>query len=313
MSSQSSNYREFRNFLDSVRQEGESGRLKDSLMFFATDNGLVESAIYKGTSDSPLLLDMVIEFYAMQIEFTFSCSVIHVAGTRMIDQGGDGLSRGSTNEGVMIGKDFLSFLPLHKSALERSPELRNWIMSWIGVKDPIFLSPSDWFVRAHDIVGNSNPSGTNWKPLIKYGTYIWTPPPAAADVAIEELRKARLKRHRSTHIVFVPRMMTPSWRKSLYKCCDLIICIPATHSFWSSHMHEPLFIGFCFPYLPHYPYTVRGTPKLQFAYRELQKVFKTNSMVDGRDILSKLLALSRKFSTMSSKLVRQMLYFEQRS
>ena len=65
VSEQSSNFREFCNFLDSVRQEGEQGRLKDSLMFFATDNGLVESAIYKGTSDSSHLLDMVIECYAM--------------------------------------------------------------------------------------------------------------------------------------------------------------------------------------------------------------------------------------------------------
>ena len=109
----SSNFREFRNFLDSVRQEGEQGISKNSLMFSHTDNGLVESAIYQGPSDCSHLLDMVIEFSVMQIEFTFTCSVVHVAGTQMIEQGVDGLSRGSTNKVEMIGRDFLFFSPLH--------------------------------------------------------------------------------------------------------------------------------------------------------------------------------------------------------
>jgi hypothetical protein len=49
--------------------------------------------------------------------------VIHVLGKRMIAQGTDGCSRGVRLEGVMAGKDVLSFVDLGKSALERSPAL----------------------------------------------------------------------------------------------------------------------------------------------------------------------------------------------
>jgi hypothetical protein len=41
----------------------------------------------------------------------------------MIAQGTDGCSRGVRLEGVMAGKDVLSFVDLGKSALERSPAL----------------------------------------------------------------------------------------------------------------------------------------------------------------------------------------------
>ena len=80
-SSQSSNYREFRNVLDSFITEGEAGRLCNALVIFATDNGLVETAIYKGSSSSKELHDMVIEFYRIQFKYNFVCLVIHVAGT----------------------------------------------------------------------------------------------------------------------------------------------------------------------------------------------------------------------------------------
>jgi hypothetical protein len=49
--------------------------------------------------------------------------VVWVAGTRMIAQGSDGLSRGDFFNGVLAGKDFLSFIPLDKGALELSEGL----------------------------------------------------------------------------------------------------------------------------------------------------------------------------------------------
>ena len=117
-SQESSNYREFRNFLDSVRKQGEAGRLTNSMLVFATDNSTVEQAVYKGSSDSPLLLDMVIEYFELQVIFNFTILITHIAGKRMIACGSDGLSRGATNEGIMNGEDFLSFLPLHLSAID---------------------------------------------------------------------------------------------------------------------------------------------------------------------------------------------------
>jgi len=61
-------------------------------VIFCTDNSIVEAALYKGTSDSPLLLEMVIEFQGMLMKYGCQAFVSHVAGTRMIAQGGEGLS-----------------------------------------------------------------------------------------------------------------------------------------------------------------------------------------------------------------------------
>eukprot|EP00980_Cylindrotheca_fusiformis_P029790 scaffold23851_cov250-Cylindrotheca_fusiformis.AAC.1 len=94
-----------------------------------------------------------------------------------------------------------SFVPLHLSAFERTPQLKPWVETWVG-KSAVFLTPDDWYVRGHDIVGGDyipadSATGTAafWKPIVEPGVLVWSPPPAAANVALEELRKARIKRH----------------------------------------------------------------------------------------------------------------------
>ena len=117
--------------------------MTNSMLVFATDNSTVEQAVYKGSSNSPLLLDMVIEYFELQVIFNFTILITHVAGKRMIACGSDGLSRGATNEGIMNGEDFLSFLPLHLSAIDRSSDLKNWVLDWTKRSKVIFLSPED--------------------------------------------------------------------------------------------------------------------------------------------------------------------------
>lgn len=172
--------------------------MTNSLVIFVTNNKVTKCAIYKETSDSLELLELVIEFYALQMEFSFICIVIHIAQTQMITQGGNGLSRGNMNKGVMSGTNFLLFLPLSETAIKRSPNIIQWIHLWINATNPIFLQPEQWFDRAHNIVGNSlvlqYEGDKRYKPNIKSGVYIWIPPPAAADVALEESRKARIKK-----------------------------------------------------------------------------------------------------------------------
>ena len=119
ISSRSSNYQEFRNFLVAFKREGDAGHLANSFVIFCTDNSTVGAALYKGTSDSHFLLKMVIEFHSLLMKYECQAFISHIAGTRMIARGGDGLSRGALNEGVMWGKDYLSFIPFYLSALER--------------------------------------------------------------------------------------------------------------------------------------------------------------------------------------------------
>ena len=87
----------------------------------------------------------------------------------------------------------------------------------------IFLDYEGWFERAHDIVGGSKNADGVWIPEYREATYIWTPPPAAALVAVEQLRRARLKREGSTHIMILPRLMTPEWRRQLFRVSDLCL------------------------------------------------------------------------------------------
>ena len=307
-SAESSNYRELKNCLNAIRREGESGRLRNSFLLFCTDNSTVETALFKGTSTSPKLLECVIEFFQLQMDFGFLAVVSRVSGKRMIEQGADGLSRGALNEGVMKGNDLMSYLPFHLSASQRSPDLIPWIQTWAGHEAEL-LRPEDWFIRGHDIVGGGISIDGFWRPTIESGTFIWDPPPAAADVALEQLRKARIKRQSSTHIIIVPRLMTPLWMRQLYKACNIVLVMPPGTSCWDNSMLEPCLIGICFPFIKHRPWQLRSTPKLRAVQREVQRVWK-DQWLDPGHILRELCLVCQRFSKMPKELVWKMLYFE---
>jgi hypothetical protein len=93
------------------------------------------------------------------------------------------------------------------------------------------LNPMGWFEEGHAITGwKKGWDGFEWPILTEEGTFIWTPPPFAGEVALAELRKARIKRQTSAHIVIVPRLCTTLWQRQLYKACDLVFQIPAGSS-----------------------------------------------------------------------------------
>eukprot|EP00957_Ditylum_brightwellii_P106854 8151807-Ditylum_brightwellii.AAC.2 len=118
----------------------------------------------------------------------------------MIEQGTNGLSCGSTDEGVMVGGNMLLHVPLNLTATECHPPLQNWIMEW-APQETEFLLPSNWFEKGHDIVGGYKGELDLWYPTLLPGTYVWElPPPAAAAVATEELQHARHKQQLSTYI-----------------------------------------------------------------------------------------------------------------
>jgi len=98
----------------------------------------------------------------------------------------------------------LDFCPWDKSALERSPDLKSWLQS-TSSKSVEFLSPEGWYTRGHDHIGHYKDEKGFTRLKMKKGIFVWSPPPAAAEVAIEDLRKARLKRRDSTHLVLVPK------------------------------------------------------------------------------------------------------------
>eukprot|EP00978_Attheya_sp_CCMP212_P027476 scaffold92035_cov22-Attheya_sp.AAC.1 len=76
----------------------EAGDLKDAEVFFCTDNSTAEAAIYSGTLSSVRLYEQVLRLRKLECDCGFVLHVSHVAGTRMIAQGTDGLSRGNLEE-----------------------------------------------------------------------------------------------------------------------------------------------------------------------------------------------------------------------
>jgi hypothetical protein len=218
--------------------------------------------------------------------------MIHIAGTRMQAQGTDGLSRGDLTSGVMQGTNLLTFVPLQFTALERSPSLLPWCLSWLP---PTFtlvpLSPADWFYKGHGLVGGAPNADGVWIPhnvSSPTTALLWCPAPAVGDVAMQQLSTARLKRPDQLHIFLCPRLMTSIWRKKLYKMADLLFTLPAgARSSWPMNMFEPLVVGILLPFLPAAPWSRRSTKQVLAVESQMRGVWST-SEGDECSILRKL-------------------------
>ena len=153
----SSNWREFANMVKGIREDAAKGKLHNTLLFLCTDNSTVESAVIRRSSSSPRLFELVKDLKEDQMEYSFMVHVIHVSGKRMISQGTDGVSRGDLSQALSAVRPIREQIPINLSALERNPNLEDWLRSWLG-KETIFLQPSQWFSEAHDVrFDNSTP------------------------------------------------------------------------------------------------------------------------------------------------------------
>jgi hypothetical protein len=258
-----------------------------------TDNAVAEGAFFKGTSANKHLFELVLRLKRLEFDHSLKLNVIHVSGRRMVAQGTDGLSRGDLSDGVLQGHPFLDFVPLHESAMTRSSGILPWCLSWLPPSTSLLpLRPKDWYGKGHGILGGTrNPDGL-WVPTIanpKTHVFLWAPPPAAADVAVEQLGLSRHKRPTFLHIFICPRLMTHLWRKRLYKLADLVFSIPAGYrtGLWSMNMYEPLTIGILLPFLPIAPWSRRRSPPILEVERKLHEVWK-DPQGDERVVLREL-------------------------
>jgi hypothetical protein len=306
----SSNYREFANLVETLEEESLDGSLDGVMLVVATDNSTVEAAVYKGNSSNVKLFDLVVRLRLLELKVGGKFIISHVSGKRMVHQGTDGISRGHLREGITVSEMMLDFCPWHLSALERSPHLLSWLKETFG-RSLETLTPEGWFTRGHDHDGHFEDSKGFSRLKTRKGMFVWSPPPAAAEVAIEELRKARLKRRDSTHLFVVPKLMTPLWLKQMHKACDIVIHIKPTHTFWSAEMFEPIILGIAFPFIPHRPWQLRRTPKLLSVAREVHKMQETDQKVDPGFVLRKLLLLTKRLPSMQPNMVWKLLHFGQ--
>jgi hypothetical protein len=242
------------------------------------------------------------------MEFGMIVWLIHVAGSRMIAQGTDGCSRGSFIEGVMAGDDMLSHLELDRSAVDRSSLLMKWIKEWTGRAHLKPLSPEGWFEEGHGVSGGKKDASGVWIPAhVSAGNlFLWAPPPAVADAALEQLLIATHKRTDLFHVVVIPRLMRPLWRRLFHKACDFVFKVVPTHSFWPASMHEPLWVGIILPFTHHRPWRFKRAPLLVEVGISLRRMLASGES-DGGDILRELLSLPRKIHSMSECLARKVL------
>jgi hypothetical protein len=227
----------------------------------------------------------------------------------MIAQGTDGCSRGVLMEGVMAGQGMLSFIDLDKSALDRAADLLPWIRSWCGDRNIIPLTPEEWFTKGHGITGGQRDKHNVWIPTHEKpgNVHLWAPPPAVADAALEELLKARHKRNDTFHVIVVPRLMAPRWRRLFHKASDLNFVIEPGNAFWPSNMFEPLFVGILFPFIHHRPWCLKRAPLMVEMGWELRKVCKEGDLTAGH-LLRKLFKLPGRLARVSPSVASGVLH-----
>ena len=295
--------------MEMVTSEARAGRLRDCEFFLFTDNLTAEGCFYRGSSKSPLLHYLVLSLRAIEMEYGMTIHVVHISGKRMIAQGTDGCSRGSLMEGVMAGADMLTFVDLGKGGFDRHPPLLEWIGSWTGEPDLEPLSPEGWFEEGHGITGGMLDERQIWIPTHchKDQVFLCPPPPAVADVALEELLKSRHKRSDLLHVVVIPRLMATRWRRLFSKVCDFTCDVSPGPAFWPSHMYEPLWVGIVMPFVHCRPWSLKRAPILVEMGRDLRRMLKAGEG-DGGDILRKLLGLSKRIATLPQHVARGVLH-----
>jgi hypothetical protein len=281
------------NLVTSIEAEATAGCLAPCEFYLFTDNAVAEAAFYKGTSSSLLLFDLVLRLKQLELQHSFSLYVLHISGKRMQAQGTDGLSRGDLFAGVMKGQPLTEFIPLHLDAVARSSGIVPWCSSWILDTSQLhLLTPTEWFSVGHGIRSWTPNLDHIWAPSFypaDQNVFLWAPPPAAAQVAMEQLSFARLKRPSLAHIFICPRLMTHLWRKQLYKVADVVFTLDAGRrpNVWSAPMFEPLVLGIILPYLPFAPWSRRSTEPVLDVVSQLSGVWV--SLQGGeRFILQKL-------------------------
>ena len=175
----SSNYRELRNMVETVEEEAKQGHLKNSELWIFTDNSTAEECFFKGSSTSYLLHELIVRLRKVEIEVGFMLYCVHVAWTRMIVQGTDGISRGILLEDVLAGQTMLLHIELAKGALERHPDVLDFVKFWTEVKNLKALTPEQWFVEGHGIRGGYRDDHGMWIPNHADNgcVYLWAPPP----------------------------------------------------------------------------------------------------------------------------------------
>ena len=105
-----------------IREDIEGNEI---LLF--TDNTVSGSIAAKGLSTIEILYTLIVRVFKLDMRYLCCVHLVNVAGTRMIQQGTDVLSRKDKFKGVLKGESIISFVELNKGAIEVSPLILEYI------------------------------------------------------------------------------------------------------------------------------------------------------------------------------------------
>jgi hypothetical protein len=295
--------------VESLEEGVALGDLRLTEVFIFTDNTSAEGGFYKGNSLSRTLFTLIIRLRLLEMSGQLRIHMIHVAGSRMIDQGTDGLSRGDYVSGVMAGQSMLSFIPLHESALHHQVALLPWIRTWFPDPGVQPLTPEGWYTTGQGWGADAYTSEGYWYPVPSTTpAYLWAPAPAAASATVDALALSRFKRPSLLHVFLCPRLMTHLWRKKLFKVADVVLDLPpGPCAVWPAYMHEPLLLAFVFPILSCPPWHLRNSaPVLELGGAVRQMWHSSGQHV--RPLLQQLCALPTSLASMLPSMVWSLLH-----
>jgi hypothetical protein len=295
--------------VDTVLEEAGVGRLRDCEFFLFTDNSTAKDCFYHGNLKSQNLHALVLKMRTLEMAYRMTIHVVHISGKRMIAQGTDGCLRGSLIEGVMVGADMLTFVDLASGSIDHQPPLLELVCSWLGHPGLKAFTPEGWFEKGHEISGGKLDEQKVWIPqhCKKDQMFLWAPPPAVADMAMEELLKSRHKRMDLLHVVLIPRLMAPRWRRLFNKVYDFTCVVSPGPPFRMTDMYEPLWVGIILPFVHCRPWSLKRAPLLVEMGWELRRVLKA-SEGDGGNILRKLLHLPKRIAPLPQHVACGMLH-----
>jgi hypothetical protein len=208
----------------------------------------------------------------------------------MIQQGTDVLSRGEENCLAMGGLSLGGMVPLHMSAMERSPMIGDWMhVWWDSGRKLLMTEPKDWITTAHAM-----------------GDFGWFPALASADSAIDQFCEALHERHHFSHIFDVPLIMTNRWRKTLLEVVDVYFVLKPVCAFRGHSQHEPLGIFISFPLRRHEPWRLSNAQPVVDLTRALREV-PDHHLVEKGHLLREFPCFVRQLENMPESVVRGLL------
>ena len=237
-----SNLREATAQVNHLLQDIMAGKHDGCEIWCGTDNAVWSAVWHKGMSSAKHLFELVVNLKVACHQHEVYLHPFHMSGDRMIDCGVDGLSRGNQDAGVSLGHDIRKYIPLNLGAFElEGPRLEIWCRSFMGNDFSPPLEPGGWYWEGH------HP-----------GVHIWSPPPAAALIALKELAKSRqIRPYDVTHVFLCPRLLwDEEWRRRFEKEMDLWFMLNSG-TFWPYPHYEPLLVGISFPMSRSRPWLAR--------------------------------------------------------